>query len=147
MFLTCRFATPAMRAAVITSIATLIAGLLAFAGILAGLWANRKSQKEERLLILRRNVYLEFADRFSTAMQLFSSLADPEMSITTFHERMVRPIRRLGGSVAKVQLVGDSVNMLVTLRLHQQFTVSIDKTPLRKAQHGRREALRRSKCF
>lgn len=47
--------------------------------MLIGLWLNRRSQQEERLVNRRREAYLKASEPYSVAMQIRSLLADPRI--------------------------------------------------------------------
>jgi len=53
--------------------------ILTLVGMLIGLWLNRRSQQEERLVNRRREAYLKASEPYSVAMQIRSLLADPRI--------------------------------------------------------------------
>src|SRR5207302_6845988 len=91
------------RAALIGAAAAFATAALTLVGVGVGLYANRKSQQEERRLTLRREVYLNAANRYAASTQVLSLIADPAVDIRTIASPV---IGEFAAAVAQIQLVG-----------------------------------------
>jgi hypothetical protein len=107
------------RAAFIAGAATFATAALTLLGVGIGLYVNRRSQQEERRLTLRREVYLNAANRYATSAQLLSSMPDPTIEIRT----AAAPILgEFAAAVAQVQLVGHDRVIKASVALHREYT-------------------------
>ena len=106
------------RAAFIGAAAALAAAVITLLGIGIGLYVNRKSQQAERRLTLRREVYLNAANRYAASPQVLSSIANPFVDIRS----MALPIiGEFAAAIAQVQLVGHERAMKAAVVLHREY--------------------------
>jgi hypothetical protein len=106
------------RAALIGAAAAIGTAVITLLGVGIGLILNRKSQQEERRLTLRREVYLNAANRYAAATQVLSSIANPWVDVRTTGSLIVG---EFAAAVAQVQLVGDEGAMKAAVNLHREF--------------------------
>jgi hypothetical protein len=106
------------RAAFIGAAATFFTAAITLLGVGIGLYVNRKSQQEERRLTLRREVYLNAANRYAAATQVLSLVANPFVDIQIIATPV---IGEFAAAVAQIQLVGHERAMKAAIALQHEF--------------------------
>lgn len=107
-----------IRAALIAALATFVTGALATLGVVATLISNRRAQREERLLTLRRDAYLRAAEAYAAAAHMLGFIAD-----LSFNMAFTFPVvKDFAAAVAKIHLVGNQRLIEASLRLHVAYT-------------------------
>ena len=94
---------PSMRAAIIGASATVISVTIALFGVLLTIRANRIRAREEQLITLRREAYLEACDVTAEAAQFLTTLPDPSVTLTQGTGLM----RKVSGMIGKLHILGD----------------------------------------
>jgi hypothetical protein len=105
------------RAALIGAAAAIVTAVITLLGVGIGLYLNRKSQQEERRLTLRREVYLNAANRYAAATQVLSLVANPFVDIRTIATPV---IGEFAAAVAQIQLVGHERAMKAAIALQNE---------------------------
>jgi hypothetical protein len=124
------------RAALIGAAAAFVTAVITLLGVGLGLYLNRKSQQEERRLNLRREVYLNAANRYAASAQVLSLVADP--SVDTRPGSPV--IGEFAAAVAQIQLVGHERAMRAAVVLHREYVkiytaMIVRRIPLDELKH------------
>src|SRR5438105_1032156 len=107
------------RAALIGAAAAFATAALTLLGVGLGLYVNRKSQQEERRLTLRKEVYMNAANRYAASAQLLSLIPDPSIEIRIAAAPV---LGEFAAAIAQVQLVGHSRVMKASVALHREYT-------------------------
>ena len=106
------------RAAFIGATAALVTAVLTLVSVAIGLYVNRKSQQEERRLMLRREVYLNVANRYAASTQVLSLITNPFVEIQTI---ALPIIGEFAAAIGQVQLVGGERAMKAAVVLHREY--------------------------
>lgn len=109
---------PTVEAALVGGIATGVTALLALFGVALSLRSNRKNQREERYLNLKREVFLEASRSYSAAVHL---LAGTWIAESLSSDRSQEISTAFGAAVGKVLLVGNDRSIKAWLRLQTEF--------------------------
>ncbi len=110
---------PQTRAALIGASAALVTGFLAFVGVMRGLAVNRKEQREDRLLNLRRDAYLRAGEAYAAAVEALSLITNPQIEDVT--PLMFPVVNRFAAAVANVYIVAGQRLMDATEQLHREY--------------------------
>jgi hypothetical protein len=125
------------RAAFIGAAAAFATAAITLLGVGIGLYVNRKSQQEERRLKLRREVYLNAANRYAASAQVLSLVADPSVDMRTIASPV---IGEFAAAVAQIQLVGSERAMRAAVVLHREYVkiytaMVVRRMPLEELKH------------
>jgi hypothetical protein len=110
--------SPVVQAAAISGIATGLTALIALGGVLFNIRSNRKSDREERYLNLRREVYLDAARTYASAIQLLTGTLLPEGQPP---EQIRQLSNDLGAAVGKIMIVGNERTIRAWSELQNTF--------------------------
>src|SRR6266567_3967697 len=102
---------PPTRAAVVGACATVISVTIAFFGVVLTIRANRIRAREDQLIMLRREAYLEACDVTAEAIQFLVTLPDPNITLTNGMQVM----RRVGGAIGKLNILADQTTLHVVI--------------------------------
>jgi hypothetical protein len=100
---------PPTRAALIGTCATVASVAIAFLGVLLTIRANRIHARDDQLLNLRREAYLQACDISAEAVQFLTSLPDPNIPIGKGMPVMLRVF----GVMGKLGLLADKPTLTV----------------------------------
>lgn len=102
---------PATRAALISAGATVASVTIAFVGVLLTIRANRNRAREDQLITLRREAYLEFCDVTAEAIQFLVIIPDPNVTLTNGMQVM----RKVSGAIGKLHILADQTTLEVVM--------------------------------
>jgi hypothetical protein len=108
---------PPTRAAVIGATATVISVAIAFVGVLLTIRSNRVRAREDQLITLRREAYLEACDVTAEAIQFLTTLGDPNVTLASGLPVM----RKLAGAMGKLQILADQLTLNVVMAYMNAF--------------------------
>jgi hypothetical protein len=108
---------PPTRAAVIGATATVISVAIAFVGVLLTIRSNRVRAREDQLITLRREAYLEACDVTAEAIQFLTTLGDPNVTLASGLPVM----RKVGGAIGKLQILADQLTLNVVIAYMNAF--------------------------
>jgi hypothetical protein len=100
---------PAIEAAIIGAVATVVSVGVAFFGVLLTIRANRVRAREDQLLALRRGAYLEACDVTAEAVQFLTTLPDPNVTLAQGAILM----RKVTGMFGKLHILADQETLKV----------------------------------
>jgi hypothetical protein len=108
---------PPTRAAVIGATATVISVAIAFVGVMLTIRSNRVRAREDQLITLRREAYLEACDVTAEALQFLTTLGDPNVTLASGLPVM----RKVGGAMGKLQILADQLTLNVVMAYMNAF--------------------------
>jgi hypothetical protein len=94
---------PAIDAAIIGAIATVVAVAIAFVGVLLTIRDNRVRSLQDRMTTLRREAYLEACEVAAESVQFLTSLAGVDVSLASG----APVLRKFDGAASKLHLVAE----------------------------------------
>jgi len=102
---------PSTRAAMIGACATVISVAIAFVGVVLTIRSTRVRAREDQLITLRREAYLEACDVTAEAVQFLVGLPDPNVTLASGMQVM----RRVGGAMGKLHILADQTTLAVVM--------------------------------
>src|SRR5438874_13288710 len=108
---------PAIRAAIITGFSALGVGAIALFGVRNTIKSNQKEQREQRLLTLRRDAYLQSAEAYAAAAHLLGLMIEPSVNMAV----SIQITRDFAAAVGKIHITGNERLIKATVLLHRQY--------------------------
>jgi hypothetical protein len=110
--------SPVLQAAFVGIAGACFTAVVTLTGVVLTVRSNRKSEREERYLNLKREVFLEAARNYAAAVQLIAE----SRSVESFSSAPMQEINTaFGASVGKILLVGNDRSMKAWLNLQTAF--------------------------
>lgn len=106
---------------IVTSImsinSTVAASLIALAGVIFTIDRNRRAQRRQQFLDLRRDIYLAAADAFASATQYLALLSQPEIKRSDGDQLL----QTISGLVGKIHIVAGQDVLNAVTKLHEEL--------------------------
>ncbi len=105
------------RAAVIGATTTVVSVAIAFLGVLLTIRSNQVRAREDQLITLRREAYLEACEVTAEAVQFLTTLVEPNVTLASGLPVM----RKVGGAMGKLHILADQTTLNVVMTYLNAF--------------------------